>query len=507
MSYKNPSRLPPDHLRLLSSLASRRAFLRWGAALGALTACQTHELSSRSPWETEQRLPQFDGRGRSVLILGAGLSGLCAAYELDQMGFAVTVLEKSKRSGGRIWTLSEAFEDGAFCELGASHIPDCHKLPLDYAKKFGLELLTLDGPDRESAVDSGQLYALQSFPFLGDPTRSNWPYGAGQMSAGRIREWDALTAIAYLRQITDSESALQGIKSQRGSEIEKQSALFWLARAYLQRSWRRSYRIAGGTQKLTERFAQKLSTTASIEWLADVQRITQNEQGVLVHALQKGELRSFTADLLISTLPLDGLKAIEWNPGLSAGKRAASSDVKMLPFTRVNLQFKQRFWDKAQQRLRSAAALQPDLVIDTFGDFMGPMPPKNRKSKASAFSILTCDSQSENALRLGDREPKERVRIALDELAKIFPEAKAHFVNGMSWVWHKQDGIGGAWATYRPDQVDHYLETRKPEGRIVFAGDHTTLEPGWMQGALSSAHRALTDIAELRLVPLQVPIR
>src|SRR5215212_8805076 len=80
------------------------------------------------------------GPARKVLILGAGMAGLVAAYELSKLGHDVTVLEARTRPGGRVHTLREPFSDGLYAEAGAARIPDNHNLTLRYVKEFALPL-------------------------------------------------------------------------------------------------------------------------------------------------------------------------------------------------------------------------------------------------------------------------------------------------------------------------------------------------------------------------------
>src|SRR5829696_724517 len=80
------------------------------------------------------------GPARKVLILGAGMAGLVAAYELSKLGHDVTVLEARTRPGGRVHTLREPFSDGLYAEAGAARIPANHDLTLKYVKEFALPL-------------------------------------------------------------------------------------------------------------------------------------------------------------------------------------------------------------------------------------------------------------------------------------------------------------------------------------------------------------------------------
>ncbi len=69
------------------------------------------------------------GRGsKRVIVVGGGLAGLCAAYELAALGHDVTVLEAQERPGGRVHTLRAPFSDDLYAEAGASRIPTSHDL-------------------------------------------------------------------------------------------------------------------------------------------------------------------------------------------------------------------------------------------------------------------------------------------------------------------------------------------------------------------------------------------
>src|SRR3954463_9764758 len=99
-------------------------------------------------------LPKESGRGRTVAILGAGVAGLCAAYELDRAGYDVVVLEASRRIGGRSLTLRRGdsfaetsgllqdcrFDDGLWLNAGPGRIPHHHIRLIDYCRQFGVAL-------------------------------------------------------------------------------------------------------------------------------------------------------------------------------------------------------------------------------------------------------------------------------------------------------------------------------------------------------------------------------
>src|SRR5215831_4898756 len=76
---------------------------------------------------------------KKVVIVGAGMAGLVAGYELQRAGHEVTVLEARERIGGRILTLREPFSHGLYAEAGAMRLPSTHRLTHAYIDHFGLQ--------------------------------------------------------------------------------------------------------------------------------------------------------------------------------------------------------------------------------------------------------------------------------------------------------------------------------------------------------------------------------
>ncbi len=120
----------------------RRDFLKQTViAAAALSA------SSLDPLAFGQRSLERRGTPKKVIIVGAGLAGLSAGYELTQVGHDVTILEARARPGGRVHTLRDAFSEGLYAEAGATRIPDHHHFTLKYAELFGLALDPFQPPD------------------------------------------------------------------------------------------------------------------------------------------------------------------------------------------------------------------------------------------------------------------------------------------------------------------------------------------------------------------------
>src|SRR5215207_6449628 len=150
----------------------RRAFLQYLAAAGAVALAD----QARSPTAAATNR---GGGGNRVVVLGAGLAGLGAAYNLMKHGYEVTVLEAQDGPGGRVQTVREGFDRGGHAELGAIRIPESHEYTLKYVNEFGLELTPY--------YTGTRAFYLQGRRFLAPPPGPPWPL-AGTRSAptGRV---------------------------------------------------------------------------------------------------------------------------------------------------------------------------------------------------------------------------------------------------------------------------------------------------------------------------------
>lgn len=135
-----------------------------GPMLGAMQALGIAGIAHAEEWAP---LPAEVGRGRHVVVLGAGIAGLTAAYELEQAGFLVTLLEARDRVGGRAWTVRAAdriemigeadqvarFSDGIYFNAGPARIPSFHQGLLGYARKFGVPMEVEVNSSRSAYID------------------------------------------------------------------------------------------------------------------------------------------------------------------------------------------------------------------------------------------------------------------------------------------------------------------------------------------------------------------
>jgi monoamine oxidase len=480
----------------------RREFLK----LALLTA--SAELAPPRSWSfTPQALPRASS-SKKVLIVGAGLAGLVAGYELTEAGHEVTILEAQLRPGGRV-TLRE-FSDGLYAEAGAARIPDNHDLTLHYAKHFGLTLVPffpgkldmvyLIGGKRIKCsswtnVDLSQVplnltaderrlgmsgltkkYLGAAVNDIGDPTQSGWPSGAA-------KKYDSVTMAEFLKEQGASHGAIELLEYPYASAENDPISLLWNLRDiwYSERETTR-YKIDGGNDLLPKAFAGKLKE--KIHYGSPVVRIEQDSNGVRAIAVQSGMHRTFEADRLICAMPFPPLRRVEVQPPFSERRQKAIAELRYDSVTRVILQCRSRFWEKDGCNGFGASDLPQEIFHPTFDQ-------PGTRGLLAAY-MLTGVGQRAAAM-----DPESRSAFAAQETQKLHPGLLANLEGSVSKVWTADPWAGGAGTEQSPGQLTTLYEgMEKPEGRVHFAGEHLSSCSYWMQGALQSGLRAAKEVHE-----------
>jgi monoamine oxidase len=151
---------------------------------------------------------------------------------------------------------------------------------------------------------------------------------------------------------------------------------------------------------------------------------------------------------------------------------------------RVFLQTRRRFW--LDEGLNGAATTDLPLMTAYDKNFYQP----------GTRGILEAYVAGERARKLAAMEPDERFNFTVNQVQMIHPAIREHLEGGSSICWDQEQWSRGAYAWFRPGEMTGMLpEMVRPEGRIHFAGDHTSPAPGWMNGALQSGDRVAREVA------------
>jgi monoamine oxidase len=483
----------------------RRDLLRlgaWAASTGLFPAVRAAEAGRREP------MTLIADRPKRVLVIGAGLSGLVAAYELSKAGHTVTVLEAQHRAGGRVLTLREPWADDLYVEAGAARIPDNHELTLQYVHKFGLKLTPFFpagsriysiGGKRIRTRSDGE-FNLRECPLpLRDDERLDglWPllekYIKGALAelgdpwkldyrSAVVRKFDSVPFNVYLREQGASDAANNLLEWPWANSKDDRISMLWTLReiAYESQEKTRS-KIVGGNDQLPRAFARELKDR--IQYGTPVLRIEQSARGVRAIARSKsGATETFEADRLICTIPFPALRGIEVAPALSAPKRRVINELGYDFIVRTALQCRTRFWE-ADGVNGFGHSDTPQQFWHFTHDQPGP--------RGLLVSFLSGPAGE----KAGDMEPEARDRFIVDEMERAHPGLKANLEAMSVKIWHKDPWTRGALGLPNPGQITGILiDAEKPEGRIHFAGEHLSRLQGWMQGALESGLRAAGEV-------------
>jgi monoamine oxidase len=111
--------------------------------------------------------------------------------------------------------------------------------------------------------------------------------------------------------------------------------------------------------------------------------------------------------------------------------------------------------------------------------------------------LLASYTWSQDAARWGAMDEETRLEEALDDVSRIHPGIREVFEVGASHAWYNDRWANGAFALFAPEQQTQlHGDIVRPEGRILFAGEHCSLYHAWIQGALESGIRAARQIHE-----------
>ncbi|MBV9109167.1 MAG: FAD-dependent oxidoreductase, partial [Gemmatimonadetes bacterium] len=257
------------------------------------------------------------------------------------------------------------------------------------------------------------------------------------------------------------------------------SALFLLRDLALRRGIAETSVIAGGSDRLPHALAARLGTR--IRYGAAVTAVEQDAGGVRVEVIERGHRRVLQADRLVCAMPFPVLRGIRVSPPFSAGKRGAIGGLRTTSVTRVYLQLRERCWGAAD------AAIPTDLPMMYALDATFAQP-----GRRAVFEALMTGRAARRAAMLS---PEERIAWVRGQAERIHPGLSSRFEHGTSYAWDDDPWARGDYAWFAPGEMCGYLRhLAGAEGRVHFAGDHTSAQPGWMQGALASGIRAAEEV-------------
>jgi monoamine oxidase len=517
-------------------MATRRDFITQVARAGGVGAAYTTMralglVAAEDDSIAIQQLPPRSGAGVHVVILGAGVAGLVAAWELGKAGYQCTVLEARDRPGGRNWTLRGGsrveftdgttqtcqFAPGQYFNAGPGRLPSVHTTILGYCRELGVPL--------EVEVNSSRSSRLQTpGVFDGRPVEQRQVVNdarghVSELLAKAINRHaldqelvkeDREKILAFLRKYGDLTPEFRYRGSSRSGVQEAVHATeesttndplslsslvdanFWDWMLFDESLDMQATMLqpVGGMDRIVTAFASRLKPVIRYRTpVSEIQRTT-NGVRVLYQDLATSTSKAVAADYCICALPLTLLKSI---PNCFTEKmRTAMKDVEYAAAYKIAWESR-RFWE------------QDDHIYGGISFLRGPINLLWYPSAGlmSEKGILVAGYANETGTALEKLTSIEAKFAASREgVEAVHPGRSKELTKPVYVNWGKIPWNMGSWLSrsanpgVAPYYTDLYRQLLDTDGRIFFAGDHLTRLVAWQEGAALSAHRAIAQLVD-----------
>jgi len=541
---------------------TRRAFLRGitalggaGAAYTALTAFDLMGHGALAKGNTTAPLPSDSLKGKSVVIIGAGLAGLCAAMRAARAGAKVTILEASDRPGGRSLTLRngdtyrerdwnsettmvfekvadvEADDPDNYLNAGPGRIPQHHTRVLDYCKELGVELQPYLYMDKANLMQNddwnggkpvqvrrlkndlrGHLAELMAkvpdqsaldMPMTEEDTANfrQMLVNFGQLTedGANLVYAGAKTKNQYIRagySVDPGDARTPGDPWPTLSLKEIMASDFWKSEMFndVEYFWQTSLmQPTNGMDMIWKGFMEAAVPGGVVSELITYEQPVQSIDVDGDVATVRG-INGFEiqADFVIATLSAPLLAKIGGN-FIDSATQEILEKVYIEPACKVGFQGRSRFWEE-EDRIYGGISWTKGAIHQIWYP---------NYSFNSPTGVLTgAYNSGQRAIDFAKLNRDQRVKTALGWGEKLHPgyAEKVFADNGVTIAWANMDYQAGGWANdtaySQPKIFEQMVESDPISKKVFMAGDWFSYWPGWQVGALDSAHLATDQIAQ-----------
>lgn len=492
----------PEVEGVLRAAVSRRQ------VLGGLAVAGGMGLRLGTPGIYPAQLRQ-SGTQSKVLIVGAGVAGLTAAYRLQQAGVPVDLIEASYRVGGRLLSLSNVPGSAGTVELGGEFIDSRHTHIRALATELGLEIADLRvadvGLEPEILYFQGkrvnEIQVIEAFAPLSHRidqdlrtlNSRNITYHApsphalhlDQMSLADYLEAepiapliDQLVRVAYITEFgrdAESQSCLNMLFL-IGAEVGKWST-YGLSDE--------RYHVVGGNDQIPQRLAAKLENT--VEFGTVLESIRGSSSGPYQVSLRKDDSSlERTYDRVLLTVPFSVLRQVELAVEMSPTKRVAIEQLGYGTSSKLAVPYRERIW---RTRYGCTISIYTDL------DFQNTW--ESARYWPGPGGWVTDLRGGKQGVLLGQGSPETLAHAFSEDLEQIFPGI-SQITRGTALraVWATEPYALGSYSCYLPGQWTKFSSAEAERvGNLWFAGEHCSRgSQGYMNGACETAEQAVQSI-------------
>jgi len=507
---------------------SRREFL---TSTGTMAAAYPAMLALGMLKEAPAHAFSLDGsgKGKHILILGAGLAGMAAAYELLKLGYQCTILEARERSGGRVWSIRKGathretdlpvqtaqFDEGLYFNAGPSRIPHHHALTLHYCKELQVPIQVYNNINEAAYFFAEGKGRLSNKKIRVREIHNDLRGYTAELLAKAIDQQKLDTGLST----EDTQKILEYLLAEGGLDIDKlykasdrrgylegpgagdlpgkiaaphsladiiNSGLadpdFYNVSEYVYELQMTMFQAIGGNDQIAKAFEKKVG--AYIHFGCEVTGIHNQLDSVKISYKDRKGAKEMVADYCICTIPTPVLSNVDNN--FSSDVSRAIDYIPYMVTGKIGMQFKRRFWEEDEHIYGGITHTNNELTQIFY-------PSYDYLSKKGI--LLGYYNFNEKARQTGALSHQQREKLAMDKGRLIHPQYDKEFESSFSVSWHKTPYSMGGWALYNnTTRQSHYKSLLQADKRVYFAGEHTTYLNAWMAGAFESARRTVTDL-------------
>jgi monoamine oxidase len=511
----------------MNRIVSRRDFLHFAGSVGGSTAVYRAALAMGLLTATASGKPLQIAAARKpkkILVLGAGISGLTSAYELNKKGYEVQVLEASFRAGGRNMTVrnGDRIDETGFPQVcnfdkdpdlyfncGPARIPGHHRALLGYCKELEVELEPFINDNRNAWVQDDAMfggkpvrareYMTDSRGFVAELiSKSMKPE---QFAAPMTKDdYDRLRE--YLKYLGTLDPAFNYVGSSNaglathdytmpdvlkkpldGRELLKSKFAAIMSFGETDDQAAMMMEPVGGMDRVPAGFLRKIGHL--VQYHSQVQRIrVLDKGGVEVTYRRDGQYVTTKADYVLNCIPMHLLAGIEHNfPKSYSDGFLAVPRGKLF---KIGFQMKERFWEK--EGIYGG-------ISWTTQDIQQLWYPAHGINRQKGVMLGAYTFNPEAGEKFGRLSPADRIKLAIAQGEKIHPGYGSYVESAVTVSWHQMNHMLGCAAQWDEPLWEKWFKTlQTPVGSHYLMGDQVSFHPGWQEGAMASAHHAIADI-------------
>jgi monoamine oxidase len=450
--------------------------------------------------------------GTRIVVVGAGLAGLVAAYRLQQAGFAAQVFEASGRIGGRCFSGRGDFAEAQIYEHGGELIDNGHIDVKQLAAELGFKLDNLLQAETNGTEQLGYFFDRRyTLAQMTDDLKTIWQQLHSDVSAAgyptlynssttRGRQLDQMSLFQWIETfVPGGHSSSLGrmldvaYNIEYGAETTVQSSLNML---YLLgfvgpgqfRTFGKSnekFHIRGGNDQIATSLAAKLASQITVN--TPLTAIKRNNDGTFTLTFANGA-GSFTqvADHVVLALPFSLLRSVDFSKaGFNRVKTIAINELAMGTNSKVHLQFTSRFWR------------DQGCTGETYSDRGYQNTWEVTRAQPGTSGILSWYTGGNPGVAVGTGTAEQQAQTFLKQIEPVLPGATAKWNHRVVRdFWTGYEWTKGSYSYWKVGQYTRFSGAEKERsGNCHFAGEHTSQDfQGYLEGAVETGERAAAEI-------------